>query len=463
MSMKKISRRKFLQGMTVTAVGAVGAQIMAACAPVTQPQPAAEVSSATEAEATAPPATDVVLRVQVPPQPLSIMATEFGQRFQDETGVEVVIEETIYAEIETKTQTGFISNTLQDILYGHHRWIFINFLKGIYLELDDTIASDPPPDFDDIYPTVLTGNQFEGKTFNLPDYVHPGGNIAVNYNKQILEEKGLPEPQDGWTMDDWKELAMACADPENGVFGLGFDSMSAMHYYSNVSRCWGDPASTESWIMDEEGKTLSLDTPIQKEVAMWYLELLEKGIAPRKADYIEDSAGNIFVAGLNATHASTTGNVAQFKAKIGGKFETDAALLPVGSKGRQGTCYSGNHYLINSQTEHPEEAYELLKRFTSIEAGIFQVVEANMHPNGHKSAWTDPEVNKVNRMFGVSDKILSGGVEPYPMPWNTRFTEANDIFRNEMDLIWEGDVTWDEHASVIQRKVQEILDLDRPS
>ena len=66
-------------------------------------------------------------------------------------------------------------------------------------------------------------------------------------------------------------------------------------------------------------------------------------------------------------------------------------------------------------------------------------------------------------MFGITDELLTAGIEPFPMPKNTRFSEANDVFRNEIDLIWEGEVPWAEHAPVIVEKVQEVLDLDQPS
>lgn len=55
------------------------------------------------------------------------------------------------------------------------------------------------------------------------------------------------------------------------------------------------------------------------------------------------------------------------------------------------------------------------------------------------------------------------GIEPFPMPKNTRFTEANDVFRNEIDLIWEGEIPWNEPAPVIEEKVQAVLDLELPS
>jgi hypothetical protein len=65
-------------------------------------------------------------------------------------------------------------------------------------------------------------------------------------------------------------------------------------------------------------------------------------------------------------------------------------------------------------------------------------------------------------MFGITDALLTAGIEKFPMPKNTRFTEANNIFMNEIDLIWEGNVSWEEHAPIIEEKVNEVLALGRP-
>ena len=274
MQRNTITRRKFLRGVAATGLGVVGMQIMAACG---GGAPAAS-NGATPAtgSSAAPAATDVVLRVQAAPEGgQAVMPTILGERFQADTGVEVVIEETIYGEIETKTQTGFISNTLQDLLYGHHRWLFINFLKGIYLPIDDLLASDPPEDYDDIYPSIMAGNSLDGQNFSFPGVTHPGGNISVNYNKTMLEEKGLPLPQEGWTLSDWTELAKSAADPANGIFGLGFEGMNSFHYYSNISRSFGSPDSNDGELMNADGTQFQYDTPLHAEVAAWYTDLLE--------------------------------------------------------------------------------------------------------------------------------------------------------------------------------------------
>ncbi|MEM7030310.1 MAG: extracellular solute-binding protein [Chloroflexota bacterium] len=452
MQKRNFSRRDFLKGVALAGSSAA----LAACAPQAAPS-----ASSDSADGSAP-ASQVTLRIQAPAGVLALTPQHFGEQFREETGVEVVVEETIYGEIETKSQTGFIAGTLQDLLYGHHRWIFINFVKGIYMETDELWATSPPDDPDDFYPSVLEGNKWQGKSFNLPDVIHPGGNIGLAFNKTMLEEKGLGIPEAGWTIDDWTNLAREAADPDQGIFGLGFDSMSAMHYYSNTARSFGPVDSKDTWIMDEEGRTMTYNTDQHAEIADWYVGLLNDKVAPRAADK-EGIEPNLFVAGLEATHASTVGVLTRAQEQAGDRFEVGAIALPPGAEGRQGTCFSGNHWMINSNSEAPAEACEFAKLLTSYEAGVYNVLEAKRQTNGRKSVWTDPKVNEVNPLYGFTDAAIREGVEPYPMPWNTRFTEANNVFRNEIELLWEGEQTFAEYASEIDRKTQAILDEPMPS
>ena len=158
MSHGKFSRRDFLKSVALGSLGAASIQVLSACTTVAPPADTAPSSAAEkEQPTTAPAAEPVVLRIQAPAGNLALTPQHFAEQFTEETGVEVVVEETIYGEIETKTQTGFIAGTLQDLLYGHHRWIFINFVKGIYTETDDLWAGSPPDDPDDFYGCRITG------------------------------------------------------------------------------------------------------------------------------------------------------------------------------------------------------------------------------------------------------------------------------------------------------------------
>jgi hypothetical protein len=118
--------------------------------------------------------------------------------------------------------------------------------------------------------------------------------------------------------------------------------------------------------------------------------------------------------------------------------------------------------MINSNTAYPEEAWDLLKLYGSGEAGVIMVLEGHLQPNGHRSAWTDPDVVAYNYMLGVAAELLDKGIEPFPMPANTRYTEANNTFINEINLIWEGEKSYEEQAPVIVEKVNAILSQPRP-
>jgi len=309
---------------------------------------------------------------------------------------------------------------------------------------------------------VMAGNQVDGVNFSFPGVVHPGGNISVNYNKTILADKGIPEPQPGWTINDWTELAKAAADPANGIFGMGNESMRDLHYYSNVARSFGAPDSTDGWVMNEEGTKLQYNTPVHAEIAAWYSDLLDSGVAPRAVDYIDGSSVNLFTAGQCATFASIVGNTVNFLNQVKDVFEMDAVLLPVGPEGRQGTCYSGNQHMMSTKTKNAEQAWDLMKLYSSGEAGVIMVLEGKLQPNGHKSAWTDKDVVAVNRMLGVADELLTKGIEKFPMPANTLFTEANNTFGAEMDSLWAGDTTYADVAASIDEKVNAVLAKPRP-
>ncbi len=90
------------------------------------------------------------------------------------------------------------------------------------------------------------------------------------------------------------------------------------------------------------------------------------------------------------------------------------------------------------------------------------VLDGKLQPNGHYGAWTDPKVLAVSKMYGVAAELLKAGVEAFPMPRNTRFSEANKKFQNEIDLVWEGDAKWADQAPIIEAKVQEVLDMAAP-
>ena len=181
MTNQNFTRRAFLKGMAMTGAGAA----LAACA-----APAAPATSDSGEEK--PAAEAAMLRVQAPAGNGALMPREFATRFMDETGVQVEVEDTIYGEIETKTQTGYISGTLQDLVYGHHRWIFINFLKGIYLEIDDLLDTAPPTTLTTSTPAFSRATSGKAKTSACPMSFTPAATSQSTTIRRCWKRRGCP-------------------------------------------------------------------------------------------------------------------------------------------------------------------------------------------------------------------------------------------------------------------------------
>ena len=67
----------------------------------------------------------------------------------------------------------------------------------------------------------------------------------------------------------------------------------------------------------------------------------------------------------------------------------------------------------------------------------------------------------IRHFFGVTVSLLTAAIEPFPMPKNTLFTEANTVFQNEIDLIWEGNETFDVYEATVEERVNAVLHLER--
>ena len=65
-------------------------------------------------------------------------------------------------------------------------------------------------------------------------------------------------------------------------------------------------------------------------------------------------------------------------------------------------------------------------------------------------------------MLAKSVHLMDDYLEDFPMPSNLRYVEANSVFKNEVALIMENEVSFDEYMPTVVEEVQAIVDLERP-
>ena len=62
----------------------------------------------------------------------------------------------------------------------------------------------------------------------------------------------------------------------------------------------------------------------------------------------------------------------------------------------------------------------------------------------------------------LAAKWFDKGVDPFPQPWNLRFTELAAKATQETEMYRQGEEPWDEMMNRALPALQKILDMPRP-
>jgi len=327
------------------------------------------------------------------------------------------------------------------------------FSGGGFRALDGLVEADDPG-MDDFLPAAVEGCTLDGKLYALPFETNTGNTNIIYYNKTMLQDKGVDMPTDDWTMDDFIDKALAVNDPDNRIFGTNLSPSG--NYYDLA--CWTRSYGQD--IFDAEKKKFVLAGNEDSEAAtLWLRELRTKHhVAPDRAEAegLDRFAGQIGFFGWG------TYGIGQNNAKIGDTFERDAVLAPKSPMGLRGYELFATVYSIYSKTEQPDSAYSLLKKLTFEETAMYSFVNQGQPP-ARKSVFYSQAAADYHSIYPRVGEWLADGVNmgPFPMPYNLRFSELDDVYMNYAEDVFFGDVEFEAGIQTLTDECQKIMDQPR--
>jgi ABC-type glycerol-3-phosphate transport system substrate-binding protein len=448
MQQNRMSRRNLLKWMAAGSA-TLG---LAACVPTAAP--------ATELQGdSAAPAGDMVdMTVATFDAPLHDWQREFAKRWAEANAdkANVQIENVVYAEMSKLQLARSASGTLWDIVFSGIKWFPYSASKGMFLQLDDFLASRADANLDDFFTTALEGGKLDGNLFGLPYEIHPGNPALVVFNVDMLEAKGLAMPTDNWTVSDYADMAVQLTDADNKIFGTNY--LPGSYYdFESLARAYGVD------MFDSERKQLLFATDEKNRAgAEWITKLrTELHCAPMR----DQAEGLDFTTGVLGSAVTGSYSVNGFATTIADKFKHDWVLFPTGPDGKRGYTAFTSNFSCSSTTEAPDLAVDLLVYLTSTEAGVWSALEQGTgQPNARKSVWGNEDLlAKSHPIFGrildmYNDPDIPG---PFPMPYNLRFQELQDNWANTSPDLFYGDLSFEEGLQAVHDAMQEILDLPR--
>jgi multiple sugar transport system substrate-binding protein len=338
----------------------------------------------------------------------------------------------------TKLQTLLAAGTPPDVMSLGNEWFPAFMSKGAFADLTPMIEDDPELNLDDYYPRTLEVLTHGGGLYALPS----GFSVdALYYNKNAFDAAGVPYPDETWTWETLLDAAqrLTIRDDSGRVIQYGWTD-SGLNMWPWIWQNGGQ-------VFDDERNPTrcTLTDPAVVEAVQFYYDLsLKHKVAPNVAELQQTPQRELFMAGRVAMNYDNCGAQVPF-AEIT-DFEWDVAML---ARGRERvTPMAENGYALSVDSEHPQEAWTLIKFLSGpraskviVDAGgtmpsLVALAESGEVPV--KPAFLDsvayarpifsaPQMLDMLAVFRNEQPLMAMGLKPVPEALRSMNAQFNDM------------------------------------
>ncbi|MNH93732.1 putative ABC transporter substrate-binding protein YesO [compost metagenome] len=388
------------------------------------------------------------------------------QRFEDKfPNIKVELQH-IAADYDTKLTTMVAGNDVPDVAMMESGTIAFPLAEqGKFYNLQEFLDHDA-----DISPDTLVPNIIYSLEPGNVIGIGPGPeSFGLFYNEDIFKEAGIAPPPsnvaDAWTWDEFVETAKKLTVDTNGKTAAdpGFDPRKIKQYGVNASTWWGVYSnfiySNGGDFISADGKSFGLNQPEAVEAIQKISDLMNVyHVSPSPVQSKNIPATNV---ALQTKKVAMTIDGQWASAGLAqSKFNFNVGVMPVLKE--PVTTVVCAMFSIFKSTEHPQEAWELMKALVDPEASIDMITAGTWMPS-LKDWYTDPALlakwteNLEARPSGykeaIVDVILTKGHQT-PTGYVKNFNNIMDIVNPALDKVWLGQQSAQEAMDSIAAKVQ---------
>lgn len=295
----------------------------------------------------------------------------------DNPGWTVQWERFQWPDMRTKLIADFAGSNTPDLVAEPGGWVQEFAQQNLLKPLDDYIARDGaemgyPSDWQD---RSVSRNMVDGSYYGVQIHLTCA---TLVYNVDMLKEAGFDAPPKTW--DEFRNVAIATT--KSGRFGFAPNPVTSYYWP------WLYQAGAEYY--DPETNKVTFDSPEAAAGLQFVADLIHKDKAAplpvTGADY--EGPQKLFAAGRAAMILTGPWDVTPIKT---GNPNLNWAIAPSLTNKVQATQAGGVSLMIPAAAKHPDQAWELLKRFVSLETEL-AASKANGMTMPRKSWAASPEV-----------------------------------------------------------------------
>lgn len=311
---------------------------------------ATEATEATEVTQQPEPVTLTYYTFSAAPdhlQDLDEMIKIFEEQHQ---GIQIKVETAAFADYFTKLQTLVAGGTTPDVFELNYENFVTYAAKDLLLDLNPLIKADTTFDSSIFYPRALEAFKYQDMQLGLPASF---SDVVLFYNKDLFDQAGVSYPSADWTWDDAIEAATKLTDPEKGVWGL-YSPIQFWEFYKKATQ-------NNCSFFNEERTEVTINSPECVQALQTMVDIVNKyKVMPTDAEMGGVSDADLFKQGKLAMFVS---GIWMFTTFQDAPFQWDIQIEP--GMATKAVHFFANGVSVSATTNHPQEAWEWAKFFTS--------------------------------------------------------------------------------------------------
>lgn len=418
--------------------------LLASCASTSVPSTSTASPSGTSAQA-APTGEEITLRVSLwDYSNVNYFKTIFASFEESHPGIKVEAVESSAAEYDDLIQVKMASKENFDVIFTKGTPALSALIsKGHMLSLDDFMANDESFDAGN-YSGLVEQMALDGKIYGVP---FRKDNNLLFYNKDLFDAAGVEYPKDGMTMDEFSALA------EKMTSGTGNEKVYGAHIHTWASNVTSLARRTEEWSYLDD----SMDALIP-----YYESVVGMMDAGTIMDYGELKATSTHYSGVFYNQQTAMLPIGTWFINMlleNADFHWGVVSTPnipgIGNSVAQGGITPVS---IGAYSEHPEEAWQLIKYITGEEGAII-LAKAGILP-GYSSA----AINDIYDNMSVENEFAPEGLSAYidldvyivGEPMSPQGRERSKIIDEEHDLIMTKSISIADGIAEMNQRLGEL-------
>lgn len=360
-----------------------------------------------------------------------------------------IVHEPIPSDYYTQVQTQIAGGTGADLYWMDQNHMALAS-EGIFYPVDTcpSVADAAPQtagDLSDYYPGILAVNQLDDHVYGLPWIAQP---VVVYFNKGLFDAAGVAYPEDGWTWDDFVNIATELTqdtDGDGSVDQWGFTNNGWPPPYIFVWQAGGE-------LISPDFTSVPIDSPEFVRGFEFFLSTQYNPEMSPSAEIIsEQGFGEMFKAGKIAMFM---GGAADDLDRVDG-LDVGVIHVPANPETGSITTFAWNaSTVINSNTAHPEEACAALVALTEAIQG-WKIVSPRI-----SQATVEHLVASEPRKEASAEALIAAAQDMRALPIFGNYAEFDSLFWSEF---WgplqngETDLSVAELAAEVRPDLEETL------